>query len=183
MAVLDQFNEQLDERGVFSGPLIERGSDNVPVSAPVPTLADLRGFSSKNPEDINAMSQMLGRFGFPAPDEMTEQQQRYLAGFNIVPGSPNYEAQMERLRSDLSGRFLLAQARRTQEGYQTLKAINGNLDTEMIRLAEGDDPCDRCVPLDGLVQTYREFVQNNELPGGSSCEGGDNCLCSLWPLE
>lgn len=183
MAVLKEFNELIDERGRFVGPLIERGSDEVPNIVDVPSVSDLKGFSSKNPDDVNAMSGLLHRFGFPAPDQMIEQQQKYLAGFGITPNSQNYEQQMSRLRGDLSGRFLLGISRRTQEQYQTLKAIDGNLSTEMIRIAEGDDPCDRCEPLDGTIDTYAGHVKNGTLPGGTSCEGGDNCLCVMFPLE
>jgi len=149
---------------------------------PMPTLADLKGFSSKNPDDVAEMSAMLQRFGFPSPDKMVEQQAQYLANFDIRPGDPRYKRQMELLATSQSGRVLMAQARRTQEQYQTLKAVEGDTTVLMIRLAEGDNPCELCEPLDGEIKTYREFVADNQLPGGSSCLGGDNCLCTLTPV-
>ena len=182
MAVLAEFNERVDERGRVFSPLIERGSTNVPRQVPLPNLEDLKGFNTKDPRDIEQMSNLLGRYGFPAPDEMIEQQAQYLQGFSISPGDPRYAVEMERLRTTQSGKVLLAQSRRTQEQYTTLKAIDGDTNQECIRLAEGDEPCETCDPLDGVIKIYKEFVAADELPGGSSCQGRDFCLCSLFPV-
>lgn len=183
MAVLEQFNAYVDERGVVYSPLIERGSDNIPKFVNVPSLEDLKGFSSKKKEDVVAMSKLLHQFGFPPPDQMVDQQKSFLAAFDITPDSPRYEQAMLDLKNGNSGRFLLAQSRRTQEQYQTMSSIRGNTEHEMVRLAESDEPCDRCDPLDGEQKKYSEFVAANELPGGSSCEGGNNCLCTMWPVK
>lgn len=185
MAVLAAFNESIDVQGRLFAPLIERGADPnaIPRIVPLPTTEALQGFSSTNPEDVAEMSKLLGRYGFPPADQMAELQSRHLAAFDIVPGHPRYAGALEKLRGDQSGRALLSQSRRTQEQYQTLKAIEGDVNQTMIRLAEGDNPCDLCEPLDGTEKKYKEFVADNELPGGSSCEGGDNCLCTLTPVE
>jgi hypothetical protein len=185
---LSEFNERIDSQGRFFGPLIERNAEGGIVSVPVPSADDLRGFNTKDPAHVEQMSRLLGRFGFPAPDKMIAQQEKYLADFDVIPtlpdGSPNprYAQAMERLRTDQSGRVLLAQSRRTQQEYQLLKSVDGNLDHEVIRIAEGDEPCDRCEPLDGTTGTVAELAATGELPGGSSCEGGDNCLCQVYPM-
>ena len=188
MAVLEKFGEFTEENGKFFSPALERGADpnnQTPFINNFPTPGDLRGFNTKRPEDVDKMSRLLGKYGFPPPDEMVEQQQEFLARFNITPDSPQYAAEMERLGSSQSGKVLLSTSRRTQEQYQSLSSVDGNVNTNMVRMEEGGEnpPCSLCEPLDGLEMTLAEFYSTGQGPGGSTCEGGDFCLGILVPFE
>jgi len=182
--LLSQFGESVDDKGRFYSPLIERGKDNIPRVVNMPNIDDLQGFDTKDPNQVAAMSRMLGRFGFPPPDEMVERQAAYLAGFNIYPDNENYQLEMDRLATSQSGKVLLQTARRTMEQYQTLSSIDGDTEHLMMRIEEGGDepPCDRCESVDGTTMKYSEFVAADLLPGGSSCEGGDYCHGILMPV-
>lgn len=179
---LEEFNSYIDKQGRQVSPLLERGTDGIPAVIPTPTSDDLKGFNTSDPKQVAAMSKMLNQYGVGGYDDMLNGARSRLERFNIRPGDPRYKTELERLTTSESGRVLLDQSRRTTQRFQTLSAVDGNMDQEMIRVPEGDEPCDECVPLAGITKPLWQFIADEEAPG-DRCLGGDACLCQLYPID
>ena len=184
MPNLDQTLEDLgsytDDLGRVHSPFIDRGADNVPKVAP---LLDTAGLKELGTEDIGELNYTIGKYGLTnSPEQMLDMQASMLQSFTARPGSPMYETDLMRLKEGMEGRVLLGQSRRVSERFETLTAIDGDMNQMMIYLNEGDDPCDGCAPLGGETMTYAEFIQNDMLPG-SQCYGDDLCRCQLMAIK
>lgn len=165
--------EYVDERGRLFSPLIERGSDQVPRSVPMPSPAEMRGMSKSE------LSAIMTRFGWvPTWANEKEVHAKWLERWGITTDDPRYEREMERLLQSETATSMLGETRRLAESYETLAAIDGNVNTETIYINEGEDPCEECVPLAGEIMTYAERVATKSLPG-DRCLGGSNCLCAI----
>jgi uncharacterized protein with GYD domain len=141
------------------------------------TTDQLGAMDTKSAVGIAQMNEYLNVVGLSDPVLMRHAQRKYLERFQIEPGDPRYDVEMERLAEN-SSRFVLAEARRIAERQQTLRDIGGNLNQNVVRIAEGDDPCDECLPLNGEEGPYIDFVVHNKRPG-DRCLGGNNCLCIM----
>ena len=163
--------------GRFYSPYIERGSDNIPRSVPVPTAEEVRQMSTSERWEV------AQRYGWlpPAESEM-DMQRQYLARWDIRKGDPRYETEMERLAGAEKKQHLLAATRRAMERHETLVALDGQLDKDTVYINEGDEPCEECEPLDGDIMPYSERVANGLLPG-DRCLGGNNCLRVLMVVD
>ena len=72
-------------------------------------------------------------------------------------------------------RGMLSLARRTQERYTTMEAIDGNPAQELIRISTGDvKMCSGCAAAAGFIGTYAEHSAEG-LPGEQQC--GGHCRC------
>ncbi|MCP4640650.1 MAG: hypothetical protein GY851_09465 [bacterium] len=163
--------------GKFYSPYIERGSDHVPTSVPVPTAADLRAMPTAERYDL------MSRYGWIKPaDQEIEIRRSYLQRWDIVKGDDRYDDEMARLASAESKQHLLAASRRQMERHETLVAVDGKLDSDTVYLNEGSEPCEECQPLDGEIMSYAERVSEGKLPG-DRCLGADNCLCVLMVVD
>ncbi len=180
---LSQFNDFVDESGRQFGPLIHRTGAGAIQSVDLPTTQQLQGFSSTNPADVAQMDRLLSAMGKDTVRHQMDGLQQHLGGFNILPGDARFDVQMDRLKNGLGGPQLLAQSRRTSEQYETAVAINGNFNQQVMRVAEGPDPCELCLDETGEEGTVRQLSERGLLPGGSSCLGSDFCLCVLVPIE
>jgi hypothetical protein len=179
---LGQFLDFVSQDGRQFGPFIQREGGTIE-RANVPSQAALRNMSSKDPEDMAQIQQLLRRFDRDSNRVRLDAQKRFLSGFGITSDDPRYRAEMQRLGKAQGGRALLAEARRTSEKYETAIAAQGDPNQMFIRVAEGPAPCELCEDSTGTEGTYRELAAQGLLPGGSSCLGGDLCLCSLVPIE
>lgn len=80
-------------------------------------------------------------------------------------------------------RQLLGTARRVQQQWSTLDAIQGNLEQELIWLAEDDEAtCDSCAPRSGEIDTFIGWKQRG-MPGSATCRGGNYCRCDLVAID
>ena len=147
----------------------------VPVVEPLPDIASLSYLAD---EELFAL---LSRFD--VLDDLDAQ--RILAEdvanrlMRIPGGTGEFEAQMDRLLESSARRVLVGMARRTQERWQTLEAIDGDFTAELIRVSEGDDHvCENCQALAGAIGTLADH-ESIGLPGTASCLGGDYCRCQL----
>jgi hypothetical protein len=179
---LSQFGDEILEGRQF-GPFIHRTGEGAIRSTDVPRISELQGFSSTDPNDVADMHGLLREFGRDDARTLLERQASQLERFGFVSGTPRFDAEMQRLVDTGSNTALLAEARRTSERYESLVAIDGNPNQEVIRVAEGPDPCELCEAETGTEGTYAELAQQGLLPGGSSCLGGDLCLCVVVPIE
>ena len=165
-----------DAAGRLFSPFIERGSDNIPMAVNIPTTEQMRGMS------VAELTNVSSRFGYVDNIENRMQvHSGFLARFNILPGDPRYAAEMENLSGN-TGRSLLGHTRRLAQRHEALTAIDGKLTTNMIRIAESDDPCDECAALSGIEGTYQELVADGNMPG-DRCLGGGNCLCTVMEIR
>ena len=80
-------------------------------------------------------------------------------------------------------RQLLGLNRRVAQQWSTLDAIDGDMEKEMIWIAEDDEAtCDSCAPRSGEIATFREWKQRG-MPGAEVCRGGDYCRCDLVVID
>jgi hypothetical protein len=179
---LGQFLDFISQDGRQFGPFIQREGDDI-TAVNVPNTVALRDLKGDNPEDIAQIQALLRRFDRDNNRTRIDAQKKFLAGFGITSGDPRYRGEMLRLGKAQGGRALLAEARRTSEKYETAIAAQGNPNQQFMRVAEGPDPCELCEEETGEEGTYRELAAQGLLPGGSSCLGGDLCLCVLVPIE
>ena len=155
----------------------------LPVWVKYPTVEELQSIVPTDPEGMKLLHRMEAAIGFQDPVRLADAQTKYLERFNITPGNPLYKQQLADLSNTVnSNKVLVATVRRNTERAQTadmIRATGGN--PQLIRIAEGEDPCESCLPLDGETGTYEYFVSENIRPG-DQCRGGDNCLCILVPF-
>ena len=178
---LGQFQDEI-VNGKQYGPFIQRAGGAIK-SVDVPRIEDLRGFQNPTPEQTKELHALLRRFGRDDARTLLERQATQLQRFGFVSGTARFEVEMQRLAESESKGALLAEARRTSEQYETAVAIAGNLNQEMIRIAEGPEPCELCIQETGITGTYAQLTADGLLPGGSSCLGGDFCLCAVMPVD
>ncbi len=161
-----------DDRGRMFSPFIERGSDNVPRAVNVPTAAQLKGMST------GQLTSVANRFGYSNTiDEQMRIHGGFLNRFGIMQGDPRWDAEMSNLQGNIK-RSLVGHTRQLAQRHETLSAIDGKTNTEMIYINESAEPCEECEPLGGTEGTYAWFVESGNLPG-DRCLGGANCLCTL----
>jgi len=170
--ILDPPAEWVDAQGRFFSPWIERGSDGIPRTVPVPTLADMKGMS------VGDLASTCERYGYvDSIDARVDMNKEFLRRFNIGEGDPRWGPEMDRLR-DKQQVAMLGHTRRLATRHETLRGSGGDLNARFVYINESAEPCDECAPLGGTEMTYREFAENGMLPG-DRCLGGDNCLCTL----
>jgi len=179
-ALIDQIlnppAEWVDERGRFFSPWIERGSDGIPRTVPVPSLQDMKGMS------VGDLASTCERYGYvDSIDARVDMNKEFLRRFNIGPTDSRYGFEMDRLK-DKQQIAMLGQTRRLATRHETLRSIDGNLNQKLVYINESSEPCDECAPLGGQEGTYQEFAQNGMLPG-DRCLGGDNCLCTTMRVD
>jgi len=173
--ILDPPAEWVDAQGRFFSPWIERGSDGIPRTVPIPTLADMKGMS------VGDLASTCERYGYvDTIDARVDMNKEFLRRFNIGEYLPNgkkdprWDAELKRLR-DKQQVAMLGHTRRLTQSHEGLRAIGGNLDQRIAYICESSEPCDGCAPFCGREGTYREFVQNGWMPG-DNCYGELNCL-------
>jgi hypothetical protein len=170
---------RLDERGRILAAEINR-DDVVPTPDPLPELASMLCLSKADLLDVLHRINAIDK-----PLDLRADTQRYLSRFPRLAADPErFAAEMDRLLDATNERrALLGLARRTQERYTTIQAVDGNPAQELIRISEGDDHvCDECAALEGAIGTYEEHAAIG-LPGAQSCLGGDYCRCQLVPIR
>jgi len=167
--VLNPPGDSMDAQGRFFSPWIERGSDGVPHSVPMPSMDAMRKMTAGQ---LNGLSE---RYGYvPTMENAIDVNKGYLSRFNINKGDPNWGREMDKLKENQQ-RAMLAHTRRLTQRHEGLTAIGGNLDQRITYICESSEPCDGCAPLCGIEGTYREFVENGTMPS-DQCDGEGNCL-------
>jgi len=170
---LTTFGDLLDEYGRVWSPAVTRGSEQMPRSVPLPSPVEMRQM------DTAELSAVLTHYGAETGlDASRQYAARYLDRFDITPDDPRWGVEMERLLDQSSRRPVLAAARRSSERYETLLAAGGDMDVDTTYLAEGDNPCDECLPLAGSVMPLGERIAEGLMPG-DRCLGKDLCQCGL----
>lgn len=174
------------EGGTFESPSIHRPGGIVPELYPLPDLSRLTNLSDA---DLWAV---LQRHGVTQPwPELIAEAQRYNERWSKVPPGQWADEQARALivpdaqSTDILGRKmergLLGLARRTQERYTTMEALDGDVNAELGRVAELDSAtCVGCDALAGSIGTYAFHVSQG-LPGEQQC--GNNCRCQLIRVE
>lgn len=166
----------------YSG-FVTIGPDGVPIFKRLPTADEIRRFLPSDPNDMKVLYALRAELGLQTPTQLMTAQAKYLESFNITPSNPRYQQQLANLSKTVnSNKVLVATARRTTEATQTFTAIGGDYNHLVIRVAEGEAPCEPCEELNGETGTYSYFVKNDLTPG-TQCYGGLNCLCTLVPYE
>jgi hypothetical protein len=174
---------RIDEWGEFVAPTIERPTGTVPEIVPMPALADMVEMSDA---DLRAT---LARHGVFEPwPQYVAHVQKYVTQFSSMSsGSPEWQERVDALldltpRDDgRPSRALLGLARRTQERYTTMEAIDGNEKQLLCWISEGDDRvCAGCDLRAGDIGTIAEHEEQG-LPGNMEC--GDNCRCQLVAVD
>lgn len=166
----------------YSG-FVTISAGGTPIFKRLPTADEIKLILPTDPDGMKILFGFRTELGLQTPSQLMTAQAKYLESFNITPSNPLYQQQLANLSSTVnSNRVLVATARRTTETAQTLTAIGGDFNHLVIRVAEGEEPCEMCEELNGETGTYSYFVANDLTPG-SQCLGGSNCLCTLVPYE
>jgi len=169
----------IDSKGRIITPLIER-EGGIPTGLRLPSSADMLNMSDA---ELHAT---LQRFGVSKPwPEMSDDAAQYVARMQSQTSEAMTDeeiaAETARITTPISQRGLRGLARRTQERWTTMEALDavGDMSHELIRISEGDDSvCDNCLALAGTIGTIFEHEAVG-LPGSQSCYGGDDCRCQL----
>jgi len=146
-----------------------------PQQARLPSIADMRNLSQAELFDV------LEQYGVTEPwESMINDTRKYLQRVSsITPGSDRWNEELNNLITTESRRGMLNLARRTQERFSTLDAIDGNVNQEMMWVTVSDDNlCENCDARGGRIQSYAQWTQDG-LPGSAVCLGGDQCRCEL----
>jgi hypothetical protein len=174
--LLAELGDYTDEQGRVYSPFVDRGVANIPVVVPIPDSEQLAELGTADTETLNAV---LERYRLVnTPDTMLQAQTKYLERFNATAGTDLYDTQLQELKAGMEGRILLGQSRRVSQRYGTLVATDGNLDSEVIYINEGEEPCEGCEPLGGTVGKLRDLIAEGIEPA-AQCLGGDLCLCDF----
>jgi len=139
-------------------------------------LVDLRKL------DIAGLGAVLDKYGITEPwPQQRAAQVGYLNRMSKYPaGTPQYEAELQRLLDFETKSALLRAARRANHEYA--KASFGT-EAKIIRICEDDkDSCDTCVKLGGTVGTVAEQEAIGWV-GAASCDGGDYCRCEYAEFD
>jgi len=185
----------VDEQGRLQSPLISRPGGE-PRSFDLPPAADMLGMSDA---DLDALAR---RFGLQRPwTEMQGDAADYVRRMSdrLRGSEAEIAAEVQRItnpiRTDENGdpvldaagnpvpnrRAYISAARRATERWSTAEALSiaGDPNHELIRISEGDDSvCDSCASLGGTIGTLSDHEAAG-MPGAASCDGGDQCRCSL----
>lgn len=162
---------------------VELGPDGFPIFNRLPTVDGIAAIVPTSKEGMATLHRYQALLGHESPETIRLAQVKYLERFNITPTNPLYKQQLANLANEANAnKVLVATSRRITEQAQTMEMVNGDTSQEMIRIAEGPDPCENCISLNGETGTYKYFVDNNMRPG-DQCVGGGNCLCQLIPYE
>lgn len=145
------------------------------------------GFTPKQLDSLTdaELRAVMTEFGMRVPfEKLITDAQKYVAEMtNLIPGTPAFNAEVERITGSASRRGLLGMARRTQETMTTREIMERTDVKEFIRILDSDENnCDPCVGLAGEIGTL-EYHESIGLPGAASCLGGDYCRCQLIPFE
>lgn len=174
-SVLNPPGDFMGPTGTFYSPWIERGSDGVPKSVPMPSMADMRGM------DAGQLSGICERYGYvPTWDNQIDVNKGFLARYNISKSADpeKYAREMGRL-ADNNKRAMLGHTRRLAQRHETLSAIDGNVNQRMMIINESDEPCEECEPLGGVEDTYRNLVADGKIPD-EVCLG--SCMCTMMAV-
>lgn len=168
--------------GLRGDRLISPGltADSVPKQAALPSVAEISKLSDAQLADL------LQHYGITEPwGTLQTRAAAYVERMTqLRPGTPEFEAELNRITTTMSRRGATALARRAQERFSSLDAINGNVNQTMIWvLSEIDENnCDRCIARAGQIATYAEW-QTLGPPGAAVCEGGDYDRCQLVVID
>jgi hypothetical protein len=171
-SVLNPPGDSMGPTGTFYSPWIERGSDGVPHSVPMPTMADMRRMTT------GELSGVCERYGYTTTwDNAIDVNKGYLARFNISKSADpaKYAREMKRLKVN-GQRAMLGHTRRLAQRHEQLSAIDGNVNQRMMIINESDEPCEECEPLGGYEDTYRNLVADGKIPD-EVCLG--SCMCTM----
>jgi hypothetical protein len=164
-------------------PRVQLDENGFPIFIEPLNIDDLLRMRPSNTDDIAAIFEYKALYGLESPEQIRRAQIKYLERFNITSDSPQFAQQMEQLSTEAnSNRVMVATARRVAEQQQTNAALGGRVDVVCVYVNEGPDPCDACLVLNGEEAPYSWFVSTSSRPG-DQCYGGDNCLCTLIPIE
>lgn len=162
----------------LTSPTIEWSSP--PNQVRLPSASDLKGMP---PEQL---SKILKQFGISKPwPQMKMATAAYAERMmTIPPGNPGaLQDEIKRLLDFESKRGALGAARRAYREYAMIEAMDGDVQTDLIWISDGDDgTCERCAARGGDIGTVQYHAAQG-LPGPSVCQGGDYCRCQLLPID
>lgn len=157
-------------------PSIQRYGGPVPQLEPLPSLVDLKKLS------VAELGNVLDKYGITEPwAQQRAAQVGYLSRMSKIPaGTPQFQAELERLLDFESKSGLLMAARRANHEYA--KASFGP-ESKLIRICEDDEAsCETCRKLGGTIGTVAEQEAIGWV-GAASCDGGDRCRCEYAEYE
>lgn len=168
----------LDSRGRIIAPSIERPGNMTPVDVKLPSIAELRHLTDS---ELLEVAQRYGVYNgwndlFTRNAALVEQLGR------IPPGSVAFWNEVERITEPMrSTGTAKSIARTSMRSYNQIIASDGDPDTVMVRVGEGDDlMCDGCMAIESAEGTYSEHEAIG-LPGTQEC--GGHCRCMLIPVD
>lgn len=152
-----------------------------PEAFKMPTIAEMKGMAS-TPEGRAELQRMLDHFGIGnSLNYLKSDAADYVQRMTTLTGEA-FKNEVNNLISRETGRGLLGMSRRMHQQFAALRDIDGNVNQPMIRVTEGDDSmCENCEALGGEIRTYADWA--GDMPGSQSCLGGDNCRCTLHPVD
>ena len=152
-----------------------------PEAFKMPTIAEMKGMV-QTPEGRAELERMLDHFGIGnSLNYLKGAASDYVQRMTTLTGQA-FQDEVNNLISRESGRGLLGMSRRMHQQFAALRDIDGNVNQLMIRVTEGDDSmCENCEALGGEIRTYADWA--GDMPGSQSCLGGDNCRCTLHPVD
>lgn len=144
-----------------------------PNQAKLPTLAEMKDMSNAD------LLRTLNHYGITEPYNMLQMQSMdYVRRMMPLKTSEDINRAYSQLINN-ERRQLLGVTRRVSQQWSTLDAIQGNIQQELIWIAEDDEAtCDACAPRSGEIETWIGWRQRG-MPGSEVCQGGNYCRCDL----
>lgn len=137
-----------------------------------PESRELKGMSEAE------LNSLLQRFDigkkWPA---MTADMQFYASRLSYISDRNNFYSTIDDMAS--SKKYLLGEVRTAYREFSTIDALDGNTETELIWIPDGDEnTCITCAARGGSIGTIAYHFSRG-LPGPSVCLGRENCRCML----
>jgi len=149
-------------KGKFISPRLVRDEFGVPMQLKTPSLAQLKGLS---PGQLSLVAQ---RYGLEKPwSAMVADGTQRMSGLaSLPPGTAQFGDIIDRAVKPMAN-AQLGRARDSMRRYQQIAALDGDINTNLVRVDEGDDDvCESCDSLSGMEGTIADF--QGEMPGGQT---------------
>lgn len=151
--------------------------DDRPHTRKLPTVKELGDLSNAE------ILKVLNHYGITEPYGILQSQaMEYVRRMMPLRSEADIQAAFNELINN-ERRQLLGVSRRVSQQWSTLDAIQGDIDKELIWLAEDDEAtCDSCAPRSGDIDTFAGWKARG-LPGSATCRGGNYCRCDLVVID
>ena len=155
---------RLEENEFISPAIVRPGEGQAPVINPkLPSLEAMKNLS------VDELSAVLEHYGIINFESIKAGAEKYLERVTNIPkGSRRWQNELNALLNSRSQHGAMKLARRVSERWNTMAAIDGDINAELIWVSvDDDDTCSPCFDNGGEIKTFSEWTVDG-LPGAET---------------